>query len=135
MNYLYKNFLEDKRVYALNENYYKRFFKKAVSQEPKPYYNMSFRNGEKFYDGNPIFSTKINDRLVRIIQEEPESEKPYISASIEEKEDQKLEELILILELSKEIKPYLEKFLQKWLVEKLSKQAMIDYINTVETTI
>jgi len=128
MQYLYKNFLKDKRVYNLNEGYYARLFKKLTRWEPKTVFNTRFRNGEKFYDGNPIFSALVDNRVLRIIQEEPESNKIYLSAWLTTATEKELDELVITLELSKEAKPLLEKLITKWVVEKTDKSCMEAYI-------
>jgi len=119
MNYLFKDFLDDQTIYLQNEAFYKNLFTEIIGEEPVDYYTTHFNNGQKFFDGNPIFNTKKNNRSIRIIQDEPESETPYLHARIEKKEDA-LEELIINLELSEEIKPVLEIYLKKWFIEKVS---------------
>jgi len=129
MNYLYEDFLYDQTTYLQNEAFYKNLFTEIVGEEPVDYYTTHFNNGQKFFDGNPIFNTKKNNRLIRIIQDEPESEKPYLNARIEKKEDT-LEELIINLELSEEIKPILETYLKKWFKEMISISEMDKLLKT-----
>lgn len=119
MNFLYKDFLENQSTYLKNELYYKNLFTEIAGKKPIEYYNTTFKNGKKFFDGNPIFNTKFNNRLVRIIQDEPESEKPYFKARVETKENA-VDELVINLELSKEIEPILVFYLKKWFKEEIS---------------
>ena len=128
MNFLFQNFLTDKKVYNLNEAYYNRLFRSITGKAPIPYYNIRFNNGEKFYDGNPIFSALAGDRLLRIIQEEPESERMYLRASLEKTPEEEIDELVITLELSREAKPLLEALIRKWLVERLDREAMARFI-------
>ncbi len=123
MKYLFGNFLEDQNVYLQNEEYYNNLFKKITGHKPKSYYNTKYANGDKFLNGNPIFSTKYNNRLIRIIQDEPESDGPYLYARIEEKDDRTYE-LVINLELSKEIELKLADYLKKWFKEKVSPKEM-----------
>ena len=76
------------------------------------------QNGEKEYDGNPIFSAFIpeTERAIRIIQVSPGEEGDDISAWIDDielgKKAKKTKELVLDLKLSKEAKMLAKDFLQ-----------------------
>lgn len=129
MKYLFKDFLENKEVYLQTETYYKDLFKQIIGHEPKEYYNTQFASGKKFFNGNPIFNTKYNDRIVRIIQDEPESEEPYFHVRIEKTEDA-LEELVIDLELSEEIEDILSLFLKKWFKEKINATAIEEMLES-----
>ncbi len=129
IHFLYRDFLSDRRVYHLNEAFYNRLFQKLTKKKPAPFFTVQFKNGEKFYDGNPIFSTLTDNRIVRIIQEEPESETPVISAWLDKATDKNLDELVISLELSKEARPVLEQLIKKWVVEKLDQQGMERFIH------
>jgi len=129
MKYLFKDFLENKEVYLQTEIYYKNLFKQIIGHEPKEYYNTQFASGKKFFNGNPIFNTKYNDRIVRIIQDEPESGEPYFHVRIEKTEDA-LEELVIDLELSEEIEEILSLFLKKWFKEKINVDALEEMIES-----
>lgn len=128
MKFLFRNFLTDKKIYNLNEAYYYRLFQKITGKKAKPYYNTRYNNGEKFYDGNPIFSALTGDRLLRIIQEEPESKSVFLRAGLENTPEEDLDELVIILELSQEVKPLLEELIRKWLVEAEEKEVMSRFI-------
>jgi hypothetical protein len=128
MKFLYKNFLTNKKTYNLNEAFYNRLFRKITGLKPVPYYNTRYNNGEKFYDGNPIFSALFGGRLLRIIQEEPESQRPFLRATLEKTPEEEIDELVIILELSQEVKPLLEELIRKWLVDALQKEDMARFI-------
>lgn len=134
MTYLFEEFLDDQAVYLKNEAYYKALFSKVIGEESADYYTTGFKSGKKFFDGNPIFSTKYNERLIRIIQDEPESDKPYLKARLESKEDG-VYELVINLELSKEIESKLEDYLKKWFKEKVSRKEMKKIIKSYDTVI
>jgi hypothetical protein len=105
--FLFKNFLTNARVYGLNQAYWK---KRILAHLPLdevrqyPLYQTTFANGTKMLDGNPIYSFLLkNGKSVRIIQEEPESDTPQITAWLSETESlegNKIEELVITLELS-----------------------------------
>lgn len=124
MKFLYANFLKDKRVYSLNEGFYAKIIKRLTKDTPSSFFNTQFRNGEKFYDGNPMYSVLVDDRILRIIQEEPESDQLHITAWLDKATDKDLDELVISLELSKEATSILELLIKKWLVERLEKVQM-----------
>ena len=128
MKFLFPDFLEKKKIYNLNEAYYNRLFRKITGEKPVPYYNTRYNNGEKFYDGNPIFSALASGRLLRIIQEEPESQHLFLRASLEKTPEEDIDELVIILELSQEGKPLLEGLIRKWLADEEEKEAMSRFI-------
>jgi hypothetical protein len=73
--YLFEKFAEDRRIYNLNQGYWKRLFQSRLS-EIITSENTLFRNvdstGSKIYDANPIF-TYINHqrtKAIRIIQDD-----------------------------------------------------------------
>lgn len=117
-HHIYKNFLNNKKVYKLNEAYYARLFRSITAAAPLPFYQTQFNNGEAFYDGNPMFNTLYGERVLRIVQEEPESEHPYFRVSLGRTPDGKWEELVIFLELSKETISPLKEAIKQWFVEK-----------------
>ena len=121
MKHLFKNFLEDKRVYALNEHYYQNLFREVLNGKAKPFYNSAFKNGEKFYNANPIFSTQYGSRIVRIIQKEP-SAHPRLRAYPDKFDD--TDELVIVLELTDRFVPVVRSLARQWLVEMLPKEEM-----------
>lgn len=126
--HIYINFLHNKKVYKLNEAYYARLFRSITAANPHPFYQTRFNNGEPFYDGNPMFSVLYQGRVLRIVQEEPESERPYFKASIGRTPDDKWEELVIFLELSKETIPPLKEAVKQWFVEKRQATDMAAYL-------
>ena len=109
--YLFQSFLEDKRVYNLNQAYWRRSLS-VIAKERKlsfqPYLNPNDSEGEKEYDANPIFEAFFPElrKAIRIIQDEPEKDAPELAAwldSIELEEDERpVSELVIALALSQE---------------------------------
>ncbi len=125
MKYLFENFLHDKKVYNLNEAFYKKLLESITHQIVEPFFKKSFANGQKIYDEH-IFSAKINDRLVQIIQKEPSHDKPFLKIMTKKWED-KTDMLIVTLELSNLIKGELKRLLHSWFVEKASEDVVKNY--------
>lgn len=115
MRHLYKNFLQDQRVYNLNEAFYKRLVEDITGSEASHFFQTAFANGQKIYDDH-IFSTKHEDRILQIIQWEPDSTFPVLDAHYK-KWDDEYDMLVLYLELSDAVKPILRKVIRAWLVE------------------
>lgn len=119
--HLYRNFLNDRRVYNLNRGYWKRILSKLGDNISIPFYNEHFSNGTPFYDGNPIISAYIPKlkKVIRIIQEEPETEGVEIGAwtEVTELDDGNVNELVISLELSKEASKVAEELIAGWLKE------------------
>ncbi|MDF5227821.1 hypothetical protein P3655_22755 [Vibrio parahaemolyticus] len=73
--YLYEKFGSDKRIYNLNQGYWKLKFKKLLDDKLSDD-NVLFKNvdkeGKQIYDANPIFTFLNNEktRAIRIIQDE-----------------------------------------------------------------
>ena len=107
-HFLYKDFLNDKRVYNLNVAYWRRYFQTLLKNHSNVVFdwmNTTFGNGQGFYDGNPIFTVLLKDeqKAIRIIQEAPETEGTEIGVWIDgiEFENINYRELVISLELSK----------------------------------
>ncbi len=124
--HLFKNFLQDKKTYRLNERYYQTMFTELLAQEAQPFYETTFVNGERFLDGNPIFSTAYHDRIVRIIQKPPSS-KPAWRVWLDQFDN--LDELAISLELTDQSSPLVRQLVQKWLVDRLPKDKMQELIS------
>lgn len=129
---LFENFLNDKRIYTLNENYWIKLIRKIGRENNlnQDWLNKSFSNNIKFYDGNPIVSFKINNnRAIRIIQEEPEGGASEISAWIEKGAMGEIaEELVVALELTNSTKSIVIELLEKWYDKNTTIQEMEEYI-------
>ncbi len=130
MKHLFKNFLENKRVYGLNEHYYQSMLSEVLNKDVKPFYTTTFGNGTKFFNANPMFSAKHDNRIIRIIQYKPSS-KPRIKAWLDSFDD--MEELVITLELTDQFTPIVRKFAEQWLVEKLSKEEMKEVISSASS--
>ena len=120
-DFLYKNFLEKKVIYNQNESYWKRYVRKALEPkaiEHESWLNTEYANGTKIYDGNPIYSAKLqHKKAIRIIQEEPESDTRQIAAWLEETEDEhenKIEELVISLELTRDTRKLALELITEW---------------------
>jgi hypothetical protein len=139
VHHLYSNFLQDKKIYNLAQAYWGRLFSKIAQQydlQLVPYLNDQNGNGQKEYDGNPIFNVlepSLN-RAVRIIQIEPEGEQLDISAwldTIELAESAPpVQELVIDTVLSKESYAIARKFIIAWLGERITKAEMEHLIET-----
>jgi hypothetical protein len=134
---LYSNFLENKKVYNLNVGFWQKIFNKILKEKNYSFQkksNTTFANGLSFYDGNPIFDAIIAQphKAIRIIQEEPTSQKIEISAWVEDTElekRQKIEELVISLELSRETKMIVQDFIKAWVIDNFSRQKMEKFIS------
>ncbi len=117
--HLYKNFLDNKRIYNLNRGYWKKSLFKIGDGISVPLYNEHFSNGTSFYDGNPMVSAYIPklSKSIRIIQEEVETDSVEIGAWTEnvEYENNPVQELVISLELSKESAQIASNLIKGWL--------------------
>jgi len=136
INHLYKNFLENKRAYQLNINYWRRTLSKIFQDKSKDDYwiKPEFANGNNFYDGNPIvfLVCQSKKKAVRIIQEKPESDSIEIGAWLDDfqiSEEDLFDELVISLELSRESKKLAEKLIKKWIIEDLKDSQMSKFID------
>ncbi len=129
-DYLYKDFLHDKKIYKLNEGFWTKKLKRMVkdvcttgsaSKGFQKWLKTSFSNNEKFYDANPIFNAlcETQNKAIRIIQEEPEVDNIEISAWIDHSAvgHRKISELVISLELSREASNVAEDLIRYWLLE------------------
>jgi hypothetical protein len=116
---MFDDFLENKNSYFLLEQYWIDFFYSILNERNEPveewivpYYNTTFKNGEKFMDGNPIFSAKSysTNKIIRIIQEIYEGEYT-LNYWIEH--DKK--ELVLVVVLCKENISRIKYIINDWI--------------------
>lgn len=133
-DFLYKNFLVKKVIYNQNESYWKRYVKKALEPkviEHESWLKNQYANGTKIYDGNPIYSAKLqHGKAIRIIQEEPESDTRQITAWMEETEDEhenKVEELVISLELTRDTRKLALELIIVW-ASNISMKKMLSLI-------
>jgi len=123
-HFLFRNFLTDKRVYHLNQTFWKKEIQKALGKDYltlKPWVNDTFNNGRPFYDGNPIFSARLSsNKALRIVQEEPESptvEFGFWTQKTTFGKDHPVEELVIALELSRESQRLALEVIKEWMKE------------------
>ncbi|PHN01669.1 hypothetical protein [Flavilitoribacter nigricans] len=124
--FLYADFLENKREYNLAQAFWNRLLTSLLREYGYTYtpYINQMQNGEKEYDGNPIFSAFIPEieRAIRIIQVSPDEEGDDISAWIDDIElgrktkTKKTKELVLDLKLSKEAKMLARDLIKRWIM-------------------
>jgi hypothetical protein len=136
--FLYKNFLEDKRVYHLNVAYWKRYFRKLLKDREDVVFdwmNTRFGNGASFYDGNPMITVllKKDRKAIRIIQEEPETDGVEIGAWMGEVEVEGTcyKELVISLELSKKANQVAQALISRW----IENNALGDPVHSMESFI
>lgn len=133
-NILYADFLTNKRAYNLAQGSWNRLLKnllKSYGYSHTPYINQ-IQNGKKDYSGNPIFSAFVPEikKAIRIIQVSPEEEGDDISAWIDAIElgkkfkNQKTEELVLDLKLSRASKKTAKKLIDKWIAGQLDSKKL-----------
>ncbi|MCP4695734.1 MAG: hypothetical protein GY862_02625 [Gammaproteobacteria bacterium] len=129
-DYLYKDFLHNKKIYNLNEGFWTQTITQMVqhacttdtaSQGFQKWLKTSFSNNEKCYDANPIFNAlcETQNKAIRIIQEEPEVDNIEISAWIDHSVvgHRKISELVISLELSKKASNIAEDLIKYWILE------------------
>lgn len=149
--YLYEKFNEDKRIYNLNQGYWKRQFKAKIEQKFSEE-NILFKNtdkrGNKIYDANPIFTFLNHEktRAIRIIQDEIPSEEIddndisayLISAWIDkirlyesfQGQETIVKELVIALYLTRETVDKSMILIKKWLAENLEREEIDQILNT-----
>ena len=120
--YLFKEFLQNKRIYALNKTYWRnQVAKTAPGRKEALIHNhlqTSFANGQPMQDGNPIYSafSKPLKRAVRIIQQMPGAKDSPFSAWVKETEfnGQDIQELVIDLQLTPETKAKALQLIHIW---------------------
>ncbi|MEM1214777.1 MAG: hypothetical protein AAGJ82_03785 [Bacteroidota bacterium] len=136
-NYLYANFLENKKVYNLAKAYWGRLLNSVLEEQGyshTPYINQ-LQGAKKEYDGNPIFSAYIPEasRAIRVIQVDPKEEGDDLSAWIDKielnqtSEQRETEELVLDIKLSKGARNIAEELMKKWIKKQLN-DSIIDEV-------
>ncbi len=134
--YLFPTFLEDKKVFNLNQAYWRRMLT-AIAREAgaefHSYINHYDSRGRKEYDANPIFNAlfpKLH-KSIRIIQDLPEAGAPDIAAwtdQIELEEGQPIPELAIALALSRKTARQAQELMRKWVVKDLTPEEMKNVI-------
>jgi len=141
---LFDKFTEDKRIYNLNQGYWKRKLqsklKLKLTKESEVFKNIDAR-GKKIYDANPIF-TFINDnktKAIRIIQDDfkvmqtsiNENEKYLISAwldNITYDNERKVPELVIALFLTQETVDKAVNLVLLWINDNLTTEKIEELI-------
>lgn len=141
---LFDKFIEDKRIYNLNQGYWKRKLqsklKLKLTKESEVFKNIDAR-GKKIYDANPIF-TFINDnktKAIRIIQDDfkvmqtsiNENEKYLISAwldNITYDNERKVPELVIALFLTQETVDKAVNLVLLWINDSLTTERIEELI-------
>lgn len=127
---LYYNFLHDPSIYNLAQGAWSRVVQKIAKEGElslEPYINTS-NNGQKEYDGNPIFNAFIPElkKAVRIIQVDPNEEGDEITAWVDTIElptaQQPVAELVIDLKLTRSSKEIARYFIEMWLLHNLDQQ-------------
>jgi hypothetical protein len=122
MDYLYKTFLENKQTYRWNKTYWKNEINKIFENDDfilDNYVTDKFANGKLFYDGNPIYSAKLNkqEKSFRIIQENPDEFGDYYTSFINNIDNNigDYQELVIVLTLTRENKHRALQELLSWI--------------------
>ncbi len=141
---LFEKFGQDKRVYNLNQGYWKRKLqsrlKIKLTKESELFKNFD-AGGKKIYDANPIF-TFINEnktRAIRIIQDDikliqtsiEENEQHLISAWIDDiifENERKVPELVIALFLTQETVGKAVNLAMLWLNDDLTMERIEELI-------
>ena len=141
INHLFKNFLEDEQIYQNNVVYWKDILGNIIKDISENYdwVEIQFSNGESFFDGNPMVSLICHSpkKVIRIIQEEPESDSIEISAWVDDfylSEDELIKELVISLELSSESEQLAKTLIKKWITEDLNSLQISEVINEFYTS-
>jgi hypothetical protein len=140
---LYPSFMESARVYNLAEGYWQRMARQLAAEAGlafQRFYRNRHANGEKIYEGNPIFDAYFPERhkLVRIIQYLPEPGDRPISAWLgswpagaapggavsPEKQGAAIPELVISLALTRETAAIARRLLRQWIVEDCAVEGM-----------
>ena len=122
MDFLYKKFLENKQTYRWNKTYWKNEINKIFENDDfilDKYVTDKFANGKLFYDGNPIYSAKLNkqEKSFRIIQENPDEFGDYYTSFINDIDNNisDYQELVIVLTLTRENKQRALYELRSWI--------------------
>lgn len=118
---LYPKFLESKRTYNLVQAYWNRLLSNILKEEQyhqSTYLNPA-QNGQKEYDGNPVFNAYLPqiNRAIRIIQVAPEEPGDMISAWLDDIEltgDNPTPELVIDLKLNQQTKEIATALMDEW---------------------
>jgi len=138
--YLFEKFSSDKRIYNLNQGYWKRKLKSKLklkfTEDSILFKNIDF-NGLKIYDANPIFTyiDKSKGKAIRIIQDDfdlindNEIEDVYLLTAwfdvLEDNRNQKekkIQELVIALFLTQETVEKSIELIRRWLNDEIDQE-------------
>lgn len=134
---LYPSFLDNKRVYNLNQAYWRRLLSDLIKDTDlsfQPYLNTISANGNKEYDGNPIFNAYFPtlNKAIRVIQDTPEEGAADLSTwmdQIELEEGQPpIQELVIAVTLSRETAAQAQELMHQWIVERRTVREMEEQV-------
>ncbi len=139
--FLYADFLNNKRVYNLAQAFWGRLLTGILKQYGYDYtsYINQFQGGKKEYDGNPIFSAFIPEakRAIRVIQVSPKEEGDDLSAWIDSIESngkshtEQTKELVLDVKLSRKAKAGAKELMTKWIANQLDESDIDEIVMLV----
>lgn len=133
----FEDFLVDHDIYDENEQWWNcgiQFLLMPYQIEYQQYINARFRNGKKFYNGNPMYNALVGDkkRAFKIIQENPkEKDRLAITgwvSNFENEEEEQIEELTISMILSNRTNKIAQSWIEKWVVESVEKQVINELI-------
>ncbi|MEL7421712.1 MAG: hypothetical protein AAFN81_01920 [Bacteroidota bacterium] len=137
-DFLYTDFLENKRIYNLTQAYWGKLLTSVLKQHGYAYtsYINQIQGGKKEYDGNPIFSAYIPEarRAIRVIQVSPDEEGDDLSAWIdtielnEKTNSKQTEELVIDVKLSRKVRTVAKDLMAKWVANQLDSTTLDEII-------
>ena len=127
------NFIDNEQNYADLIEFWRYTFTNVTGLRGESYVNNQYGNGKEILDGNPIFTSKINNiKGIRIIQSEHDAEEPALSAWMNETtiNHNRFEELVIAIQLDLEtytetvqlIKLYFESSLTSFILERYNQK-------------
>lgn len=143
---LFDKFLDNKRIYNLNQGYWKRQLqsklKIKLSKDSQLFSNVDAK-GNKIYDANPIFTfvTEDKSRAVRIIQDDAtifeestdENDKFLMSAWIDDfifDNSKTIPELVIVLFLTKETVNKSVYLISRWMSNNIPEENLEEILNS-----
>ncbi len=143
MRYLFPNFLTNELEYKICKNYWEvkieYLLHKHKIKNYKEYLQSTYANGKEQLNGNPIINLYVisKNKALRIIQEEPETDKVEVSAWTNkfQNDDLNMTELVISLELTPEAEQIAFDLIKKWLINDYSDSVMGKYVDYVYESI
>lgn len=131
-----RDFTEDAEKYVLLKSFWTETIQELTGQGVNSYVYNVYANGKEIMDGNPIFSTKLdNKRGIRIIQTEIDPEEPVFITwkSQIEIQEIKIDELVISLQLSPETFFEMRSLVKLFLVDALTNEVIKSINEKYET--